>query len=147
MPLYCYYDPETGDRIELLMSIDEMLAKGDDDAAIVHEGRYLRRDFVRETGGRINTAWSNPLASDAVGVNPDQIPEAIEHSRKIGVPIEFNRDGQALFTSRGHRKRYCEAIGFVDNDGGYGDPQVNREEEYQGETSREEPLTLDDYNF
>ena len=62
-----------------------------------------------------------PMASDAAGVNPDQIKEAMEGARKAGVPTEFNRDGQAIFTSREHRKRYCKALGFYDRSGTYGD--------------------------
>jgi hypothetical protein len=61
--------------------------------------------------------------SDAAGVAPSQVKEATDHSRKIGIPTEFTPDGQAIFTSRSHRKRYLEAVGLFDRNGGYGDPQ------------------------
>jgi len=71
---------------------------------------------------RIASAANWPLCSDAVGVHPSQRREAYEDSIKRGVPTEFNEQGQAVFTSRQHRKRYCRAIGYHDLDGGYGDP-------------------------
>lgn len=137
MPLYCYYDPETHERFELLMPIDEMLEKGDDDAAIMHEGRYLRRDFVRETGGRINTAWSTPLISTAMGVHPDQAEQATKDLQEKGIRgVEFDpRTGDCKFSSRGARKRYCESLGYRDNDAGYSDPQSSKEHLY-GEVER-----------
>jgi len=63
-----------------------------------------------------------PLCSDAVGVHPQHRRAAYEDSVRQGVPTEFNEQGQAVFHSRSHRKRYCRAIGYRDLDGGYGDP-------------------------
>ena len=137
MPLYCYYDPETGEQFELLMSIEEREAMSDEDAAITHKGRYLRRDFVRETGGRINTAWSTPLVSVAMGVHPDQVEEATRDLKERGIRgVEFDRKtGDCKFASRGARRAYCESLGYIDNDAGYRDPVENREHLY-GETER-----------
>jgi len=136
MPLYCYYDPDTDERFELFMSIEEMLERGDDDAAIEHEGRYLRRDFVRETGGVINTAWSTPLESTAMGVHPDQVDDAIKDLKEKGIRgVEFTKDGNVKFASRGARRRYCESLGYVDRDAGYSDPQQDRQHHY-GEVER-----------
>jgi hypothetical protein len=71
----------------------------------------------------ISTSW--PMYSDALGVNPDQIDEARAESVRMGVPTDFNKDGQAILESRGHRKKYAEANGMYDRDGGYGDAQPN----------------------
>jgi len=46
--------------------------------------------------------------------------------RRKGVPTDYTRDGCPIFTSRAHRKRYCEAHGYFDRNGGYGDPQKRR---------------------
>ena len=73
---------------------------------------------------RSGQTW--PLYSDAVGVHPDQVGEAWGHSRSQGVPTEFTADGRAIFTSARHRKQYCEAYGYFDRNGGYGDPQRKR---------------------
>lgn len=63
------------------------------------------------------------IHSDALGVHPKQITEARESAIKKGVPTEFDKKGRPIFTSRLHRKRYCEAYGYFDRDGGYGDAQ------------------------
>ncbi len=66
-------------------------------------------------------AW--PIHSDAVGVLPSQREEAIAEAARVGVPTDFDHQGRAILRSREHRKRYCEALGFYDRNGGYGDPQ------------------------
>ena len=67
-----------------------------------------------------------PQHSWAMGVLPQQIEEARAMSAHLGVPTEFDRKGRAIFTSREHRKRHCDAFGYGDFDGGYGDPQFRR---------------------
>lgn len=63
------------------------------------------------------------MTSSAAGVLPNQIDEATQRSREPGmVPITFDREGDAIFTSRKHRKQYCESVGLHDKDGGIGDP-------------------------
>lgn len=66
----------------------------------------------RAADGHRPSCW--PMASDAAGVNPDQIKEATEGARKAGVPTEFNREGQAIFTDNNHRRRYLKHMGWVD---------------------------------
>ena len=77
-------------------------------------GRRLAK-IVRRSG---NSGW--PMRSDALAVWPSQVREAEEHSRKIGVPTQFDsRTGQCILTDRGHRARYMKANGVRDKDGGY----------------------------
>lgn len=71
--------------------------------------------FGQSTGG----AW--PLCSDAAGVHPSQSKEAYDASVACGVPTKFNGQGQAVFTSRGHRRDYLRSQGLVDRQGGYSD--------------------------
>jgi len=66
------------------------------------------------------TGW--PMYSDAMGVHPDQIPEAVESAKRHGVPTDFLPDGRVEWTSPSHRKNYCRAYGVHDKNGGYGDP-------------------------
>jgi hypothetical protein len=76
-------------------------------------------DAKKGPDGHRSACW--PMASDAAGVNPEQRREAMEAARKAGVPTEFNREGQAIFTSREHRKQYCRLMGWRDRSGGWGD--------------------------
>lgn len=74
------------------------------------------RDCWAQKGGR----W--PILSDSIGVHPDQIEEARAESIRIGIPTDFTPDGRAILRTPGHRKRYVQAHGMHDNDGGYSDP-------------------------
>lgn len=74
---------------------------------------------LRIPGGTPTRGW--PIFSKALGVHPEQVQEANEHARRIGVPTEHTKDGKAILTDRAHRKRYLKAMGFRDNDAGYGD--------------------------
>lgn len=85
--------------------------------------RRARRIFA----AMVAPSGNFPMTSSAAGVYPGQIEEAERKSREPGmVPIRFSREpetnGDAIFTSRGHRKKYCESQGLHDLDGGIGDP-------------------------
>jgi hypothetical protein len=55
----------------------------------------------------LNSTW--PQHSDCLGVHTSQIPEAREHYRKMGVPVDFcPKTGAAILTSAKHRKKVCE---------------------------------------
>jgi len=70
-----------------------------------------------------------------MGVHPAQRMEAMAEADRLGIPTEFNEQGQAVFRDRNHRKRYCEAFGYFDRDGGYSDPQPhgNVEERFESD--------------
>jgi hypothetical protein len=83
----------------------------------------MDRDIAAEQNIRAHVSCQNwPLHSDAMAVDPSQITEAVEDARKRGVPTDFDRDGRAVFTGPGHRKRYCEAYGTFTKNAGYSDP-------------------------
>ena len=64
------------------------------------------------------------MKSDAAGVTPAQIPEAHAELARHGVKTEYDgHTGQAIFRDAEHRRRHCEALGYFDRNGGYGDPQ------------------------
>ena len=66
------------------------------------------------------------MESDAAGVQPNQVEQAQKRVAELGVPTEYNpQTGNPIFTSRKHRKEFCEAVGLFDRNGGYGDPQRN----------------------
>lgn len=53
-----------------------------------------------------------PLASDALAVNPRQIPAAMADARKKGFNLDFTPDGRPVFTSSSQFKRYARRSGF-----------------------------------
>lgn len=64
---------------------------------------------------------NKPNESLALKVPPQYAAEMAQDSRVKGVPTEFKPDGTPVFSSRGHKQRYCRAYGYVNRDGGYGD--------------------------
>lgn len=73
---------------------------------------------------RKGRAW--PQASRAAGVALHLMKRRIAEAKRKGVDIRFTEKGHAIFDSRAHRKRYCEAMGMFDGDAGYGDAQGRR---------------------
>ena len=64
-------------------------------------------------------AW--PRLSDALGVHPKQKAAAEEQARKLGVPTEFDaKDGRAILRDSAHQRDLQKALGYHNNDGGYG---------------------------
>ena len=123
MPFYIYRDEKTGEKIEILMTMSEMLRRQRPDKTIVHEdGRVLTRDVVAEHRGGTSNPGAWPIYSDGAGVHPSQVVEAMEHAANNGVPTRFHPEtGQAIFESRGHRKAFLRMRGMHDRSGGYGD--------------------------
>ncbi len=70
---------------------------------------------------QLSTTW--PQHSDAMGVHESQRAEAYAESVRAGVPTYFDNQGRAVFNSAGHRKRYCETLGYFDRNAGYSDPK------------------------
>lgn len=70
-------------------------------------------------GGHAPSGW--PMVSRAAAVHPNEIPAAMEHDQKAGVPTSYDRRGRPIFTDRGHRKRYLRSWGMHDQEGTYGD--------------------------
>ena len=87
------------------------------------KGRDGVLDIVKagKMGSQLSSTW--PMNSSAAGCHPDQIGEAHAESVRQGVPTQFTSEGDAIFESRSHRKKYCEANGLFDRSGGYGDAQ------------------------
>ena len=113
--------------------------------SVLVDGVRARRDIVAEHGSFKHQAdlWRKGLWSAAVGVNPEDAAKAEAYAKKIGVPTQFDgKTGDAVFRDKKHRKQYCERIGFVDRDGGYGDPTQNRSSEIEHVT-----VSPEDYDY
>jgi hypothetical protein len=121
MPVYIFNVIKTGQSVERLMTVDELLK------CKVAEGQYMLpeglavRDHGAEHGGFKHSPGNWPMYSDAAGVHPSQAKQASEDCAAKGVPTRFDSEGRAIFESRGHRKAFLRAHGMVDKSGGYGD--------------------------
>jgi len=85
------------------------------------DGFVMQRDYQAEMGGRHRCdTW--PMASYAAGIAPEEIPESRKFDREHNVPTDYTPDGDPVFTSAKHRRKYCEAHGLYDRSAGYSDP-------------------------
>jgi len=84
----------------------------------VTEEVYRDRYPLPKGGGVFMTASKKgwPYASTSVGCHPRDRKKFMEHARSIGVPTTFNSQGQAVFLSSDHQRRYCQATGRVNFD-------------------------------
>jgi len=81
----------------------------------------MQRDFQTDFGGPQHCGnW--PMTSYAAGVHPKQIPEMVEFDKKHGVPTHYSEDGDPVFTSPSHRRKYCMVHGLFDRNAGLSDP-------------------------
>lgn len=72
-------------------------------------GAPVEADLASSHG---QTTW--PLHSDALGVHPSQIPEAMEQAKRLGVPTNFDPLGRAICTSQAHQDQLAKALGMSD---------------------------------
>lgn len=127
MPVYMYRKDSDGELVALRMSVLEMTERhaavtGEPDGTIrLEDGSFARRNY-RAEHTNVPPSGNYPMSSTAAGVHPEQRKEAETHSREIGIPTHFTGEGDAVFTSRAHRKEYCEAIGMYDRNGANSDP-------------------------
>jgi hypothetical protein len=119
MPTYCFRRRDTGQTVELVMPMSRLK-----NTVRLPGGVKADRDRNAELADMVRTPPGNwPLLSDAAGCHPKQRVHMMREAKRMGVPTDFTRDGQAVFTSARHRKRYCEKIGLFDRNGGHSDPQ------------------------
>lgn len=128
MPTYCFRCQSTGEVIT------EVHPSSDIPERIEVEGKAYVRDVMSEilsqhrqvhegSGVRPFGDGHRGIRSDALGVLPKQVPEAMADAKRRGVKIGFEPDGTAVFGTRKQQKEYCEAYGYFNRDGGYGDAQ------------------------
>ena len=117
MPTYAYICPACKFETEIV----KPMAESQLPELCPNDAFVLNRNYKAESG-KLHKPGNWPMVSTAAGVSASQRKEAIKHSHEIGIPTDFNEEGDAVFTGRKHRKEYCEAIGLYDKDGGDGDP-------------------------
>lgn len=117
MTTYCYTD-KGGSTVEIVRSM------GSAPKTIRRGGKLYRRDHAAEQTGRsCGNLWRVGRPSRAMAVLPKQIPRLRSYLRSKGIKNpKINARGQPEFNTRSERREHARARGFVDYDGGYGDP-------------------------
>ncbi len=75
--------------------------------------------IVRKTSAQTAGNW--PMDSYAAGVDPSEVPAMMKIDAKYGVKTDYTEDGDPVFTSKGHRKKYLKVHKMHDRNAGYGD--------------------------
>lgn len=91
---------------------------------VMRDGKLVKVEYVQP---RVTDPYASGLVSEAASVHPAQIKEARALLARHGVQTDFDQKGRPTFRSRSHRKAHCEALGFIDKSGGYGDATMIRE--------------------
>jgi hypothetical protein len=68
---------------------------------------------------RLAGLWAKPFHSDALGVNPDQIPQAQAALRAAGVTADFDSEGRCIVTSDKQYREVAKACGMWTGRDGY----------------------------
>ena len=111
MPTYCLVCPKCGHKQEIFkaMSQSQQIVRCEKCRA------KMRRSFSDEHPGAM-TDWTDQLESNGAGVSANQVAEARAFAKKRGIPIEYKKDGTALFRSKRSRDKALRALGLVDKD-------------------------------
>jgi hypothetical protein len=81
--------------------------------------RARKAPKAKTKSGRNYSLWCRSYASDALGVNPEQISEARAGARAQGVDVDFDKEGRAIIKSDKHFRDVARATGMYDGGQGY----------------------------
>ena len=131
MPRYEFITEEDEPEIvELQLTMAEFQKRVKNDIIKLDDGRTAKVYWGSYATGRrqVGTNPSNyPMVSEAMGVLPSQVKAHMDHLRAMGCgQVNHTKDGAIIFEDKAQRKKVCEALGFFDRNGGYGDPQAKR---------------------
>lgn len=115
MPVYCFVCPKCGAKKEVLRPMSQ---SGDSLFCKDCEGPSgqcfpMHRDLQTEQLGSSGMDYDTPVYSDAMGINPDQIPAF----KKAHPNVEVARDGRIVLRSHYERKRVMKELGYMDRNG------------------------------
>jgi hypothetical protein len=112
MPLYSFTSRD-GETIEVEYPLH---AKRPD--RIRRKGKTFTRNIAADHNGFEDTCGKGwPIHSEALGVHPKQIQEAMAADRRDGVPTDYDRAGRPILRDAAHRRRFLRAKGFFDRSG------------------------------
>mgnify|MGYP001595023884 CR=1 FL=1 len=116
MPNYQYKNKDTGETKVIWMSVDEMWDKTEGEGLEI-EGVFWDRDIAGEHTGTPSGGVGWPLASEAAGTHPDEVPKAMAEMRSKGVNLNYTKDGRAIFENASQRRKALRALGMQDMNG------------------------------
>lgn len=117
MPTYVYEKPD-GTEVSLVMTVAEMDRRQNESGIIeLDDGTKAHRVWRLNTTPSVPATTGWPRKSNALGVGVEQVKEAEESHRKLGVPTNFDpKTGQAIVRDSRHQKKLCKVLGYTDRD-------------------------------
>ncbi len=82
--------------------------------------RIRNSNKIESEGNRIPNGY--PYESNQWGCLPVQVPEFVEHAKKMGCPTEYTKQGKAVFTDFGHYKKFMRSANRYFNNHTKGKP-------------------------
>ena len=108
MPFYDFWCPDCNTQEEILCTVSKRPREGDGTCPVCPE---CKKGMVRKYMGQCvggNKEYGTPLVSDALAMNPEQIPE---HNR-LFPDIKVAPDGRPVFETYNQHDKYLKATGF-----------------------------------
>ena len=79
-----------------------------------------REEFIKGSKGlgRIRRSYESHqvIGSEGAAVHPDDRDAAMQHARKHGFALDFDREGRPHFTSHTQQKKYLKKSGLHNKD-------------------------------
>lgn len=111
MPMYCYVCPKCEGKQQVVRPMSESSRR----TFCLKCKTKMKRDFITEHSSTRGD-WVDQLESNGAGVGADQVAEAREFAKVNKIPIEYKRDGTALFRSHSSRREALKKLGLMDKD-------------------------------
>jgi len=112
------FDKTAGELVDVTPEKDRIIVE-----QLQQDAREIRR-LLKPTG--VQRSATYPYESEAMAVDPEEIPRAMAIARAHGVATNYNPNtGCAIIESPGHRTRHMRAVGFYERNS-YTDCPVNR---------------------
>lgn len=82
------------------------------------DARFPNRiaDLLKQKPPAVQQKAGWPIASESFSVLPEQIPEAMQADRELGVSADYDRDGRPIFTDQTHQNAFLKAHGWRNRD-------------------------------
>src|SRR5688500_3772463 len=102
---------DDGTHVELNLSLEELAQRVDvlkritlDDGttAVRDIGEELRREYRAHDRSQRRKLAKWPIASWSAAINPEDIDTTRDYDRAQGVPTDYNKHGEPIFTSQKH---------------------------------------------
>lgn len=104
------FDKTAGELVDVTPEKDKVVVE-----QLQRDARTIRRRLKTTS---VQRSAKYPYESETMGVDPEDVPRAMEIARAHGVYTEYNpQTGNPIITSRPHFVRHMRAMGYYERNG------------------------------